>query len=205
MDLYLFDLDQTLYAYDFRRRLPELARRIGVSQYRLASRWWAAGHERRAEAGDPDSADEYLDRFAEATGGRRLSVQEWGEVRASAMTPMAESIAALRLAASIGTVALLSNNPAATAAALPIIAPDVAEIVGGNALFSSRLGARKPDALVYRRALERFDATDALLIDDALPNVVGARDAGLQAWQLRWKGGSPVFDGLTETIEGFAR
>ncbi|MFZ2963919.1 MAG: hypothetical protein WA006_04455 [Rhodoglobus sp.] len=43
MDRYLSDLDKTLYAYDFRRRLPAPARLAGVSQYRLARRWWADG------------------------------------------------------------------------------------------------------------------------------------------------------------------
>jgi glucose-1-phosphatase len=205
VDLYLFDLDKTLYAYDFRRRLPELARRTGVSQYGLASRWWAAGYERRAEAGEPGTADAYLDLFAEVTGGRRLDLQEWGEVRAQAMTRMPAAIDAMRLAASIGTVALLSNNPAATADALPLIAPDVAELVGERALFSSRLGVRKPDPEIYRRALERLGAERAMLVDDSRENVLGAREAGLEAWQVVWTDGVPQLDGLPVAIEGFAR
>ena len=48
VDLYFFDLDKTLYAYDFRERLPALSRFSGVSQYHLASTWWAGGFERRA-------------------------------------------------------------------------------------------------------------------------------------------------------------
>ena len=35
--LFLFDFDKTLYAYDFRRRLPKLAQLTGVSQYALAN------------------------------------------------------------------------------------------------------------------------------------------------------------------------
>lgn len=76
MDLYLFDLDKTLYAYDFRRRLPALAWLAGVSQYRRA--------------------------------------------------------------AELGTVSLLSNNPAATAAALPLIAPD--EWVDGASVTDGFIG-----------------------------------------------------------------
>ena len=49
--LFLFDFDKTLYAYDFRKRLPRLAELSGVSQYDLAKHWWAAGREEAAESG----------------------------------------------------------------------------------------------------------------------------------------------------------
>ncbi len=41
----------------------------------------------------------------------------------------------------------------------------------------------KPDAAIYRLALDRFglDAGDAVFIDDSLPNVLGARDVGMTA------------------------
>ncbi|MDQ1543948.1 MAG: glucose-phosphatase, partial [Actinomycetota bacterium] len=68
MDLYLFDFDKTLYAYDSRKRLPALSRISGLSQYHLAKTWWAAGWEVRAELGEFPTADAYLDRFAEVTG-----------------------------------------------------------------------------------------------------------------------------------------
>ena len=68
MDLYLFDFDKTLYGYDFHRRLPALSRATGVSQYDLASKWWAAGYEARAESGEWPDADAYLEKFAEITG-----------------------------------------------------------------------------------------------------------------------------------------
>lgn len=206
MDLYFFDLDKTLYAYDFRRRLPELARLSGVSQYRLARSWWADGYETRAEIGEWSTPDAYLDEFAAVTGGRRLTLEQWATVRRGAMTRIDASVAALTRAAEIGTVALLSNNPPATAASLPIIAPDVAEIVGENALFSCMLGARKPDAELYERALERFGAApaDAFLLDDNLENIEGARAVGLTAMRLEWTDGTPQTGGLVAAIEAFA-
>lgn len=206
MDLYFFDLDKTLYAYDFRRRLPELARLSGVSQYRLARSWWADGYETRAEVGQWPTPDAYLDEFAAVTGGRRLTLEQWASVRRGAMTRIDASVAALVRAAELGTVALLSNNPPATAASLPIIAPDVAEIVGPNALFSSMLGARKPDAELYQRALERFGAApaDAFLLDDNLENIQGARAVGLTAMRLEWVDGVPQTAGLIDAIEAFA-
>jgi hypothetical protein len=95
VDLYLFDFDKTLYAYDFRHRLPEFARLGGVSQYRLASSWWAAGYERRAESGEWPDAEEYLDEFARVTGARRFTLDEWADARRLAMTRIDGSVAAL--------------------------------------------------------------------------------------------------------------
>lgn len=204
MDLYCFDLDKTLCAYDFRRRLPALALMTGASQYQLASRWWAAGYERRAEVGEWPTPEQYLRQFAEVTGTRELSLEEWAAARRGAMTAMPETIAALRHAASIGTVALLSNNPAATGSALPLIAPDVAEIVAPNALFSYMLGARKPDRAIYDRVLERFGVDTALLIDDTRANVSGALGAGWSAFHVAWVDGVAHTEGLMETIDAFA-
>ncbi|MDO7881509.1 HAD-IA family hydrolase [Antiquaquibacter soli] len=206
MNLYFFDLDKTLYAYDFRRRLPALATMLGTSQYHLARSWWADGFEARAEAGEWNSADLYLDHFAEVTGTRRLALEEWADARRAAMTRIDGSVAALRRAAELGTVSLLSNNPAATAAALPLLIPDVLEILDGNVLVSCDLGARKPGAEVYRRALDRFgaEASDAFLADDSAANVDGARGVGMAGHRLVAVDGQFQTDALLAAIEGFA-
>jgi putative hydrolase of the HAD superfamily len=182
VNLFLFDFDKTLYAYDFRERLPALARLGGVSQYHLASTWWAAGYERRAESGAWPTAEEYLAEFARVTGAV-LTLEQWAHARSLAMTRIDGSVAAMRRASTEGTVSLLSNNPSVFAAALPIIAPDVADLVGENKLVSAQLGVRKPDGAIYRLALERFGAesSDAFFVDDSAENVEGARDAGLHA------------------------
>ena len=207
MDIYFFDLDKTLYAYDFRRRLPELSRLSGASQYRLAKSWWAAGYEARAEAGEWPTVDGYLDEFARVTGGRRLTLDEWADARSLAMTRIDGSIKALRRAAELGTVSLLSNNPAPLAAALPRLAPDVAEIVGKNALVSYMLGARKPSPELFDRALAHYgaDADDAFLADDSTANVLGARAMGITAHQLLYIKGVPQTGPLLEAVEKFAK
>lgn len=206
MDIYFFDLDKTLYAYDFRRRLPALAVLTGSSQYHLARTWWADGYEAQAEAGACPSADEYLDTFARVTGTRRLSLDEWASARASAMTRIDGSVAALRRAAGLGTVSLLSNNPAATAAALPLLIPDVIEILQGNVLVSYMLRARKPDEEIYRRALDHYGAAaeNAFLADDSGPNCAGARAVGMTAHQLVALDGEYQTDALLASIEEFA-
>lgn len=204
MDLYLFDLDKTLYAYDFRRRLPELSRMSGASQYRLAKSWWAAGYEARAEAGEWPSADLYLDEFARVTGSRRLTLEEWAHARSLAMSRIDGSIAALARAAELGTVSLLSNNPAATA--LPLIAPDVVAIVGENSLFSYQLSSRKPGEEIYRRALVHYGVhpEQAFFADDSAANIAGARAVGITAHQLVFRDGVYQTDALVAAIEAFA-
>lgn len=206
MDLYFFDLDKTLYAYDFRRRLPALARLTGASQYHLARSWWADGYEARAEVGEWPTADAYLDMFSAVTATRRLSLDEWASARKLAMTRIDGSIAALRRAAQLGAVSLLSNNPAATAATLPVLIPDVLDILQGNVLVSYMLGARKPDPELYVRALEYYGvaASDAFLADDSGPNCDGAREVGITAHQLVVIEGEFQTDALLASIEEFA-
>jgi FMN phosphatase YigB (HAD superfamily) len=206
VDLYLFDLDKTLYAYDFRYRLPELARLTGSSQYHLASSWWAAGYEARAEAGEWQSAADYLDAFARVTGTRLLSLEEWASARRLAMTVIPGSIVALRRASGLGTVSLLSNNPAATATAMPQLAPEACRIFDGNLLFSYQLLSRKPGAEIYRRALEHYgvEARDAFFADDSADNVAGARAVGITAHQLVAIDGVYQTEALTAAIEAFA-
>ena len=207
MDLYFFDLDRTLYAYNFRFRLPELARLSGASQYALASSWWTAGSETRAETGEWPTSDEYLDEFARITGGRRLSLEQWASARALSMTRIDASIAALERAAELGTVCLLSNNPSPLGESLPILAPDVAEIMGENVLVSYMMGIRKPEPELFRRALAHFGAApgNTFFVDDSLANVQGARSVGITAHHFAYHGDVPQTDDLLPAIETFAR
>jgi glucose-1-phosphatase len=182
VDLYLFDLDKTLYAYNFRKRLPALARLSGVSQYRLASSWWGAGFEARAERGEWATPDEYLQQFASVTGAN-LTLEQWTEARKQAMTPIHGAIEALVRCAALGTISLFSNNPAPLGAALPVLAPEVAAILAGNEVYSYQLGVRKPAPQAFELALARYgvSATNAFLADDTKANVVAAGALGIHA------------------------
>jgi HAD superfamily hydrolase (TIGR01509 family) len=206
MDVYFFDCDKTLYDYDFHKRLPLLAELGGVSQYRLASTWWAGGHERAAEIGEYSTTDEYLQAFAEVTGAH-LSLEQWQRARKAAMTPIPGAIAALHEAAGLGTVSLLSNNPIPFKDSLPVLTPEITDVLQGNDLISAVLGARKPERRIYTRALGRFgvDASDAILFDDSKANVDGAREAGMHAHQLKQnEDGSFATDELVEAMHAFA-
>jgi glucose-1-phosphatase len=204
--LFLFDFDRTLYAYDFRKRLPRLAELTSVSQYALAKNWWDEGHEAAAEAGEYLSSEEYLAAFNEVTGGR-LTADGWREARRAAMTPIPGSIAALHRAAELGTVSLLSNNPIIFRDSLSELAPEVAHVLGENDLVSAVLGARKPEARIYTRALSRFGiaAEDTLFVDDSGANLRGAEAVGITGFQLLEIEDGYNTDALAEAIESFAQ
>jgi putative hydrolase of the HAD superfamily len=206
MDVYFFDCDKTLYDYDFHERLPKLAELGRVSQYRLASSWWAGGHERAAEIGEYATSEEYLEAFAEVTGAH-LTLEQWQVARKAAMTPIPGAIEALHEAASLGTVSLLSNNPIPFKDSLPVLTPEIVDVLQNNDLVSAVLGARKPERRIYTRALGRFGANpgDAILFDDSLANVEGAREAGMHAFHFtKNDDGSFDTDGLRQAIHDFA-
>ena len=205
MDLYFFDFDKTLYAYDFRMRLPALSLVTGASQYHLAKTWWAGGYEERAEAGEWPSSAEYLAEFERVTRSP-LTLENWQEARALASTVIPSSVDALRRASTLGTVSLLSNNPSPFAESLPVLAPDVTAIVGENRLVSCQLGVRKPDARIFELALARYGARaeDTFFVDDSAGNIEGARALGIHTHQLAYVKGVPQTDALDEAITRFA-
>lgn len=205
MDVYLFDFDQTLYEYNFRLRLPALSLITGVSQYRLAKDWWAGGFEKRAEAGEWSTATEYLAEFEKQTGAA-LTLEQWRETRMLASTRIEGSLESLRRAATLGAVGVLTNNPSPFAESFAIMAPDVADIVGDSVLVSGKLGARKPDAEIYRRALDHFGAApdSAFFTDDSAANVEGARAIGMCGHRFTWVDGTPQVDALDAAITAFA-
>lgn len=195
MNLYLFDFDKTLYAYDFRKRLPALSRMSGVSQYHLAKTWWAGGYETRAELGEWPSAQDYLDKFTEVTGAK-ITLDQWCEARHEASTPNPGVVDALRLAATLGTVSLFSNNPPPFVATLARMAPDVAEILGPNVLVSCEIGIRKPDPRSYLAALKHYGAvsTEAFFVDDSAANIAGASADGIECFHYTAASDVPALD-----------
>lgn len=206
VDLYLFDFDQTLYAYDFRRRLPALAELTGSTQYTIASRWWAAGHEKRADAGGYATVEAYLSAWREAVGVE-LTVEAYQRSRAASITRSESAMDALRHADEIGTAALLSNNNILFRTSLPVLAPDVVEVLGEHRLLvSGELGVMKPAAAIFEQALDRFGAkpSDALFLDDNAANVAGARRLGLSAFLVPSVDGVPDGVAMRRAIDAFA-
>jgi putative hydrolase of the HAD superfamily len=205
VDLYLFDFDRTLYAYDFRLRLPTLALLTGASQYHLAKTWWAGGYERRAEAGEWPTSAEYLAEFGRVTG-TSLSLEQWREARALASTRIPGSVDAAAHAVTLGRVGLFSNNPAPFGESLDLLAPDVSGIVGSNVVVSYQIGLRKPDPAAFRLALERLGARadETFFADDSRANVEGAASIGITAHLFDYVDGVPQTAALDAAIDRFA-
>jgi HAD superfamily hydrolase (TIGR01509 family) len=183
VDLYLFDFDNTLYGYDFRQRLPTLARLTGASQYHLAKTWWVGGYESHADHGGYRTVSDYLNAWQEVTGVE-LTLAQWREARAAAMTPSPGSAEVLREAASAGTMSLLSNNNYLFKSSLPVLASDLARVVGGNDLMSSDLGVTKPHPEIYLAALAKFGSApeNTFFADDSKRNVAAAASLGINAF-----------------------
>lgn len=197
--LFIFDMDNVLYEYDWRVRMAGMTELTGLSLAELRSRWWHQDGEWAAEAGGFGSADEYLTAFQSAIG-IRVAEDDWVRVRGAAMTPWPDSLSAVRRASEFGQVTLLTNNGALAAKHLATLAPDLVDLFGEHLYTSSDYGARKPDPVVFERVLAAYDTTaaDAFFADDLLDNVEGARSVGITAYHFG------TAEGLVSAIEEFA-
>lgn len=178
--LFIFDMDDVLYGYDWSSRSQALATLTGLSSEELQELWWRKGREAEAEAGMHDSAAAYLSAFNAAIGVE-VSESDWVSIRGAAMTPMAESIAAVGRAAELGQVTLLTNNGPLAGKHLATLAPELVALFGDHLHTSSDYAARKPDPVVFERVLEQFGtrAEDAFFADDLPENVAGAESVGI--------------------------
>jgi len=197
--LFIFDMDDVLYDYDWRTRMAGMTDLTGHSLDELRRRWWHDQGEWAAEAGVFATPELYLDAF-EAAMGMRIDENEWVRVRAAAMSPWPVSLQAVRRASELGQVTLLTNNGALAHKHLRTLAPELVELFGDHLFTSSHYGARKPNPVVFERVLEAYgvDAGDAFFADDMRVNVEGARSVGITAYHF----GTP--EGMLAAVEEFA-
>ncbi|HWH98518.1 MAG TPA: HAD-IA family hydrolase [Pseudolysinimonas sp.] len=198
--LFVFDMDDVLYDYDWRARMLGLTALTGLDLTQLRERWWHDDGEWAAEAGHwPDGAS-YLADWCAAIG-TTVSPGEWLANRGSAMTPRPEVLAAVARAAELGRVTLLTNNGPLVGENLATLAPDLVPLFGREHLkASSHYGARKPDPRVFKGVLRAYDepAEHVFFADDMPVNVEGARSVGITAHLYR----DPA--ALLHAIETFA-
>jgi len=196
--LFIFDMDDVLYDYDWRLRMAGMTELTGLSLAEMRRLWWHDEGEWAAEAGVYTTADEYLAAFQGAIG-MTVDESEWVRVRGAAMTPRPESIAAVVRASELGDVTLLTNNGALTAKHLRVLAPDLIPVFGDHLYTSSDYRARKPDPVVFERVLTRYEreASEAFFVDDMAVNVAGAASIGITAHLYR----SPA--AMLSAIEAF--
>lgn len=178
--LFIFDMDEVLYHYDWPERMRGMASLTGLSFDELRARWWHDAGEEAAEAGAFTTGASYLAAFEEAVGCA-VDVTEWVRLRGSAMTPWPDSIAAVRRAAELGQITLLTNNNALAGEHLATLAPELADLFGDHLLTTSAYGARKPDPRVFEKVLQRYGsaAGDTFFADDLAENVRGAQSIGI--------------------------
>jgi putative hydrolase of the HAD superfamily len=180
--LFIFDMDDVLYSYNWRVRMEGMTAMTGFELDELRRRWWHDEGEWAAEAGEYESADAYLAAF-ESAMGMAIDEDEWVRVRGSAMTVRPDSLAAVRRASELGEVTLLTNNGPLAHKHLAALAPELVELFGDHLFTSSHYGARKPDPRVFERVLAVYGvaAEDAFFVDDMRMNVEGARSVGITA------------------------
>ncbi|MBC7591869.1 MAG: HAD-IA family hydrolase [Salinibacterium sp.] len=197
--LFIFDMDDVLYDYNWRMRMAGMTELTGLSLGELRERWWHDDGEWAGEAGVFETPDAYLDAFSAAIGVE-VDEDEWVRVRGSAMEARPEAIAAVRRASELGTITLLTNNNALIGKHLRTLAPELIDVFGDHMITSSHYRARKPNPLVFQRVLAAYDtlAADAFFADDMQDNVEGARSIGITAYHY----GTAA--GMLEAIEAFA-
>ena len=197
--LFIFDMDQVLYDYDWRVRMAGMTEITGLSIDEMRERWWHDDGEWAAEAGGFESAESYLAAL-QAALGMPVDENDWVRIRGAAMTVWPDSLAAVRRASELGQVTLLTNNGPLAHKHLATLAPELVELFGDHLFTSSHYGARKPDRLVFERVLEAYDtrAEDAFFADDLAINVEGARSVGITAYQFG------TAEGMLAAIEAFA-
>ena len=198
--LFIFDMDDVLYDYDWRTRMAGMTSMTGLSLDELRRRWWHDEGEWAAEAGAYRTGEEYL-AAVESALGMPIDEDEWVRVRAAAMTVRPDALEGVRRAAELGQVTLLTNNGALAHKHLRTLAPELVELFGEEHLFtSSHYGARKPNPAVFQSVLDAYGvaAEDAFFADDMRINVEGARSIGITAYHYGQAAG------MLAAIESFA-
>jgi len=178
--LFIFDMDNVLYEYRWRDRMEKLTELTGHDFQELRRRWWHDDGEWQAEAGIPDTGDEYL-RLVNEAFESQISREQWIEFRKDAMTFRPEVTEAVAFAKELGQVTLLTNNGILVGEHLPEVAPELVPLFGEHMFATAHYKARKPDPLVFERVLERYgmDGSQTFFVDDTPDNLRGAQVHGI--------------------------
>ena len=129
--LFIFDMDDVLYDYNWRMRMAGMTELTGLSLAELRERWWHDDGEWAGEAGVFETPDAYLEAFSAAIGVT-VDEDEWVRVRGAAMEARPEAIAAVRRVSELGTITLLTNNNALTGKHLRTLAPELIDVFGDH-------------------------------------------------------------------------
>lgn len=200
--LFLFDMDNVLYDYNWRVRMDGLSALTGHDFHELRRRWWHDQGEWRAEKGDPATGAEYLERVNRALDSD-IALDQWLENRRHAMQPRTEIIDIARQAAVLGDVAVLTNNGALIGEHLATVAHELVEPFGPHLYATAHFFSRKPEPDVFARAISHLGhrPEDTFFIDDLPENVRGAESIGVTG---HWFHPHQQPEELLELIQRFA-
>lgn len=200
--LFIFDMDNVLYDYHWRVRMEALTAITGHDFHELRRRWWHDEGEWKAEAGQPDTGEEYLARVNDAFGSS-ITREHWLSLRREAMAFRPGVLPAVEFASRYGQVTLLTNNGMLVGEHLPEVAPELVPVFGEHMFATAHYEARKPDPVVYQRVLERYGASaaDTFFVDDTPDNLRGATEIGITSqWFSPHDSGETVIQAITEFI-----
>jgi FMN phosphatase YigB (HAD superfamily) len=200
--LFIFDMDNVLYRYDWRYRMHGLTDITGWDFQELRRRWWHDEGEWLAEAGIPKTGDEYLARVNDALESA-IDQKTWLTNRQSAMTVWPDMVDVARKASTLGHVTVLTNNGALIGEHLAEVAPDLPPVFGTHLYATAHFGARKPDPVVFSRVMDAFGATpeETFFIDDMPENIRGAETLGITG---QWFGPHHTADDAWSAMTAFA-
>lgn len=171
----LLDFDGLIADYDHRQHLRTLASACARPPEAVDEALRSHGLEMAHARGELDG--EALLQALNQHLGAHLQASDWHAARHAATTLRIDTRDLLTRVRSTVNLAILTNNGALTIPVIEQLLP------GWRVLCSALLGARKPDAQAYLRAVDTMSSTPAqtLFVDHLFRNVQGARAAGLQA------------------------
>lgn len=181
--LVLFDFDDVLAGYSHADRIAHLADGCGVPHALVSEVLFESGLEGEYDSGLIDTST-YLHRLGEGLG-RPVGEALWIGSRVAGSRTDPEIVRQVLAVATQARIGVLTNNGALLAEATRSILPDLYPALDGAVLCSGALRVRKPDAAIYRHALDHFgvDAGRTLFVDDKPENVEAARTLGMHAEQ----------------------
>lgn len=200
--LFIFDMDNVLYEYNWRARMHGLTDLTGWDFHELRRRWWHDDGEWQAEAGNPPTGEQYLEKVNDALESA-IDTPTWLANRRAAMTVWPEMVEVARKAATLGQITVLTNNGALIGENLPHLSHELLPVFDTHLYATAHYGARKPDPTVFSRVLEAYNATaeETFFIDDMPDNIRGAETLGITGM---WFGPHQTADEVWARIERFA-
>lgn len=192
-----FDLGNVVCRFHPQRRLAALGEACGVSVERVERALYGSGLIERWDHGLGSPAE--IHRTLQEELGYPGDMAALHEVWCSAFEPDPQVLDLVDRLRPLRT-ALLTNNDLLLLDALPEVLPQVASRFEAL-IFSSRVGAAKPERAAFTRALDLMGSTpnEAVFIDDKPANVAGAQAVGITA--IHFSGAAELSSALGRLLE----